>query len=315
MNLKHIKQNFYLHEVLTILFLIPLLVIYYKFNLNFEFIPALVYWFIVATIALGLMYFASKFFPITYQFVFKSHIESVSINSTKILKFLRVFLGVVFALVVYENLQVAIYHISPVDQDAALLFYDQLFFYKGNLFVSLQSYIHPLLTEWLNFAYISFFFYLPIFGMYFFIKDNLVEWARLTFILILCLFVGYILYIFFPAVGPGVYFSELFNKNLDGSFITNMTNVIVNTQGYAKGTFPSLHIACSTIYIYFAYRNSKILFWFFAPVIISLWVSTVYLRHHYIIDVFAGYCLAIICIFFGNIIYEKWNETNEKLLD
>ncbi len=315
MNLKYIKRIFYPQEVLIILFLVPLIFIYNKYNLKFEFIPSLVYWLVLGTIVLGLIYFTTKFLPITFKFVFKSEVENVAINSKKILKFLRLFLSVSIALIVYENLQVAIHNVSPVDQDAALIFYDQLFFYKENLFLVLQSYISPLLTEWLNFAYISFFFYLPIFGMYFFIKDRASEWARLTLVLILCLFSGYVLYIFFPAVGPGVYFQALFSKNLDGSLITQFTNTLVDTQGYAKGTFPSLHIACSTIYIYFAYKNSKVLFWIFLPVIISLWVSTVYLRYHYLIDVFAGYCLAIICIFIGNLIYKKWNETNEKLLD
>ena len=41
-----------------------------------------------------------------------------------------------------------------------------------------------------------------------------------------------------------------------------------------------------------SFRIERRLFWFLVPMSLGLWASTVYLRHHYVIDIFAGWALA-----------------------
>jgi membrane-associated phospholipid phosphatase len=58
----------------------------------------------------------------------------------------------------------------------------------------------------------------------------------------------------------------------------------------------------------YAYRNSKKLFWFLSPLILSLWFSTVYLRYHYMIDVVAGFILAPLCFLLANWLFRRFGE-------
>jgi membrane-associated phospholipid phosphatase len=43
-----------------------------------------------------------------------------------------------------------------------------------------------------------------------------------------------------------------------------------------------------------------------APFIVSLWVSTVYLRYHYLVDVMAGLILAPLCFFGANWMFKRF---------
>jgi len=56
----------------------------------------------------------------------------------------------------------------------------------------------------------------------------------------------------------------------------------------------------------YAYRNSRRLFVLLAPFILSLWVSTVYLRYHYLVDVIAGLVLAPACFFLANWLFKRF---------
>src|SRR5580698_663671 len=75
-----------------------------------------------------------------------------------------------------------------------------------------------------------------------------------------------------------------------------------------RDVFPSLHVAISFVVWLYAWRNSKTLFWLISPVIISLWVSTLYLRYHYLIDVVAGLILAPLSYLLGNWLFRRWGD-------
>jgi inositol phosphorylceramide synthase catalytic subunit len=64
------------------------------------------------------------------------------------------------------------------------------------------------------------------------------------------------------------------------------------------GAFPSLHSACATIealFISHFFPQLKPYAWGYAAV---LFWATMYLTHHYLIDVVSGACLAIACFYF-----------------
>ena len=46
-------------------------------------------------------------------------------------------------------------------------------------------------------------------------------------------------------------------------------------------------------------------------VVISLIISTVYLRYHWVIDVILGAIMAFICVFVSQKIYNKWLESRK----
>src|SRR5439155_864596 len=85
-------------------------------------------------------------------------------------------------------------------------------------------------------------------------------------------------------------------------------------------SFPSLHVALSTLAILHAFRFSGVLkkrwlillnIW----IAVSIWIAVVYLRHHWAMDIFAGWCLAT-AAFSGQIwIQQFWYGKHSKLAD
>lgn len=302
----------YPHEILILPLGSFVVGIYLYFGLKLDFIPEIVMWLVTALAVLAAVSATLFYIALGFKYVFKNKSPAYNVDWIKIRKFTRIISSLIVVLIIYENLQYAITYISTIDQDAALLYYESMVFNKQTIYSYLEQFISPWVTDWFSLSYISFFFYLPILGGYFYFADKLEEWSNLVLTITIALFSGYIFYIIFPAVGPGVYLQHEFTKTLDGQYISQAASAFVNTQGYARGTFPSLHIACSSIYLFFAYKNSRLLFLIFLPFIVSLWISTVFLRHHYLIDIFAGFCLAVICIFVGNYFYRKWYEKSER---
>ena len=75
-----------------------------------------------------------------------------------------------------------------------------------------------------------------------------------------------------------------------------------------RDVFPSLHVGISFVVWLYAYRNSRRLFLVLSPLILSLWVSTVYLRYHYLIDCIAGLILAPLSFLLANWLFKRLGE-------
>jgi membrane-associated phospholipid phosphatase len=75
-----------------------------------------------------------------------------------------------------------------------------------------------------------------------------------------------------------------------------------------RDVFPSMHVAISFVVWLYAYRNSKKLFFILSPLILSLWLSTLYLRYHYLIDVVAGLILAPLSYLLANWLFRRFGD-------
>jgi membrane-associated phospholipid phosphatase len=60
----------------------------------------------------------------------------------------------------------------------------------------------------------------------------------------------------------------------------------------SRAAFPSLHAAVSLVVLVCAWRHLRVWFWTLLPFVLGLWASTLYLRHHYAVDLLAGFALA-----------------------
>ena len=67
----------------------------------------------------------------------------------------------------------------------------------------------------------------------------------------------------------------------------------------SRAAFPSLHAAVSLVALVYAWRHVRAWFWVLLPFALGLWVSTIYLRHHYVVDLLAGWALAPVAVCAG----------------
>ncbi|MDX1699286.1 MAG: phosphatase PAP2 family protein [Melioribacteraceae bacterium] len=186
--------------------------------------------------------------------------------------------------------------------------------------VFLYQYSSPVLTELLQIAYGTFFFLPIILGLEFHLKGEYKKFQFIVFSVVLGFFLSYFGYFIFPAVGPRFTLHDFDTTNLElpGLLLTNFLRDIVNAgESIPKGianpidfvqrdVFPSGHTQMTLIVIYLSYKLKSSYRLFFLIDGSLLIIATVYLRYHYVIDLFGGLIFMIATMYFGKKIYNWW---------
>lgn len=120
--------------------------------------------------------------------------------------------------------------------------------------------------------------------------------------------VSYLGYIFVPAHGPVVFQVDQYSVNLDGGFFYQVVVVANEMTGGLQGVFPSLHVGGSVYLCLFDLRTNRLRGLTYLPVVLLIYGATVFLRYHYIVDLFAGTVIAVACIPLGQRAVLKWAQ-------
>jgi hypothetical protein len=187
--------------------------------------------------------------------------------------------------------------VNPGSLDHELFALDHLLF-GFEPAVWADQFVTPVTTEWFAFFYFCYFFILAahIFPIIFGAKDQmLLGEFMLGMLIIVC--IGHTGYILVPGFGPYKAMPEMFKHELPSGLWMDLVWSTVRSGGAMKDIFPSLHTAGPCFLAMFSFRNRDRLpfryTWplltFFAANIIG---ATMFLRWHYVIDVFAGFTLA-----------------------
>ena len=97
----------------------------------------------------------------------------------------------VTVVLVFDSLGGLIRHINPVSYDHVLIRYDYLIF-GAHPTIALENYVHPVITELLQYAYISYYFLPLILGLALLLRNRDSELTRSIFLVVLCFFLSYI---------------------------------------------------------------------------------------------------------------------------
>jgi membrane-associated phospholipid phosphatase len=186
------------------------------------------------------------------------------------------------------------------DRDAALMALDQkIFGFQASL--ALQRFITPPLTAWMEFAYTFHLFNIPIVACFIYLRRPRVRFREMMCGMVVISFFGMLGYLLVPAIGPQYTLRSQFTVPLSQPLAAfNRQMEFMDFARIQRDVFPSLHVGISFLVWLYAWRNSRRLFWILSPLILSLWISTVYLRQHYLIDCVAGFVLAPPCFLLAN---------------
>jgi membrane-associated phospholipid phosphatase len=72
--------------------------------------------------------------------------------------------------------------------------------------------------------------------------------------------------------------------------------------------FPSGHTLIVLVLLHYSYRFASRIFLIYLPLVLSLVISTVYLRYHYFVDVVAGAALAPFAVFATSLAIKAWEK-------
>ena len=176
--------------------------------------------------------------------------------------------------------------------DVVLAFEERLFGAQPTVWM--ERFVTPSLTEWLMFCYVI---YVPLYP----VLCGILQWKRgaaaveeyfftLGLANVLC-DVGFIL---FPVASPMYWMPDRYRVPLEGWVFTWAGELIRTRTHFAGGSIPSPHAAAATVMWLMAWKYHRPTFWLLSPVILSLYVSTVYGRFHYVTDAVAGIATGIL---------------------
>lgn len=187
---------------------------------------------------------------------------------------------------------VGVFH--PGKTDLLLADIDRAFL-GTNLSVRLQPCVTPALTDLMSFCYLLFFPYLALSMITAFCGD-LETLKRHSAGLFTIYGIGFFGYTLLPAIGPYSALKDQFVVPLEGGFLTRWNAALVQRGTTGVDVFPSLHCAVTCYLLFFDFRHNRRRFWIFLLPCAGLWLSTIYLRYHYAVDIAAGFALSALAL-------------------
>lgn len=207
---------------------------------------------------------------------------------------LREVLPFLTCIMVYTNLHDTIGFVNPHDVHDRLIAIDQWLFGVQPCVWS-ERFITRGRTELMNFFYWNFFWIALANSVALLALGRWRAFRAATFAVLTCFFLGYALYVIFPAAPPRLVLQSQFKVTLQGypaGFTRLGDQALALLPVHSRAAFPSLHAAVSLVALVMAWRHLRPWFFVLLPFVLGLWVSTVYLRHHYAVDLLAGWMLA-----------------------
>ncbi len=176
----------------------------------------------------------------------------------------------------------------------------------------LQHITTPPLTEWMMFAYVIYVPMYPILcGIIYYLRGEVAMedyLFTLGFTNILC-DIGFIL---FPVAGPMATIGDLYSVPLKGYVFTFFGELMRSNVHFVGGNIPSPHCAAATIMWVMAYRYHRPSFYILTPVVLSLYISTFYLRYHFVTDAVVGIIVAFLALLIVPFLIKVWDRLAEK---
>ena len=200
----------------------------------------------------------------------------------------------------YFALKTAAPAVHPQLEDAVLQRFDAALA-GGNLSLRLEPFMHPVATEFFSFCYLLFFPYLFFSWIYYHRQNlSLMETFFTGFFTVYGL--GLLGYTLLPALGPYLdpALAAQFAAPLNGGLITRLNSSIVLQGCNRVDCFPSLHCAISSYVLFFDRQHCPWRFKLYLVPAVGLWVSTIYLRYHYSIDLCGGFALSCLGLWIAN---------------
>lgn len=234
----------------------------------------------------------------------------------------RDWLPIILLVLIYENLRGLTGQIRPdaIDQ---YLYAGDLYLFGVEPTVWIQKFANPWLTDYFAFAYMLYFILPLILATTLYLRKQREDFRDLMLGILLVQYVGFLLYVLFPAGPPRFAIAQLYSP----PHLTGALGLYEATQGTydrldsvpAHSSFPSLHCALSMTALLYAWRfrksvGSSLMFWVFLPLVVSLWLSTIYLRHHWAVDCLAGFALSIALFVPVPWLRRRYTEFRERVL-
>ncbi|MFH1055758.1 MAG: phosphatase PAP2 family protein [Candidatus Altiarchaeota archaeon] len=160
---------------------------------------------------------------------------------------------------------------------------------------ALEAYLTLPLVYLMSFAYIIAYIPLFLYTVYtLHSRKRFYELEHLLTAFVVAYTIALPIFFIVPAPEPR-YVLNYSNSIIDSGegVIQKLDDIVVNLNSTQMNSLPSLHVALSTLVLLSSMslkRHERLVVCVF---VLSLWFSTLYLRHHYFVDIIGGWLLAV----------------------
>jgi len=217
--------------------------------------------------------------------------------------------------VLYRALDNQVFMIHKIPFDSQINSFEMAFLGFDSSF-ALQRHITVWRNEIMSLAYMSYYFLIPgaAFALAIYRKWESLE--RMALSASVTFYVCYLIFIFFPVVGPRIYLGNIFYLPIDGPVVTPFVHSIVESGGLYGGAMPSSHCGVALVLVWYLVKEFRRLTFPLLTLLILLCVSTIYGRFHYLSDVVAGLILGGIVLWITSLWQHRhfeWRIRDDKL--
>lgn len=180
---------------------------------------------------------------------------------------------------------------------------------------------HPLLTDWMALAYGLYFIMPMVLAASLSLRGRREDFREMSTAVVIQLGIGFVLCLLFPA-GPPRYYEPFQHGAFTPPHLHSFFGIFELQQGAfdsadpirTRSAFPSLHCSLALLTLIYAWRfgssvfprRPRLYFQICLPLVVSLWLSTIYLRHHWIPDILAGLVLGFIANLIAPWLRKHW---------
>ncbi|HYQ41219.1 MAG TPA: phosphatase PAP2 family protein [Polyangiaceae bacterium] len=231
--------------------------------------------------------------------------------------------ALVYRIGIYGVVQVSYFslrHVLPLVNtttlDQKLYEFDlALFHYEPAM--AWDRFVTPATTEWFSCFYFGYFLLMAvhILPLVFFGRQKQIV-GEFTFGILVMFSIGHTLYMVVPGYGPYRAMADAFHHPFPSGTWYNLVMDTVHSGGAMMDIFPSLHTGAPTVLALFSYRNrDKLPYRYTWPLVafctVNIIIATMFLRWHYLIDVIAGFTIAVSTVFASRPI-TRWEIARRK---
>ena len=229
-------------------------------------------------------------------------------------------------LLVFKQIYLMVRPIHPIDYDHVFIAIDRAMFGVDPT-VWISQFAHPLITEILQIAYFSYYILFIVLGVEIYRRLPIGDFDHAAFMIVYGFYLSYLGYFLMPGVGPRFTLHDfaLLGNDLPGLWLTDTMRKIINAgesipaylpnpQDYVqRDVFPSGHTQLTLITVILAFRY-KLKSRVFITVMASLlFIATVYLRYHYVIDLFGGVAFCAVTFWTGDRFQRWWSGEKKRV--
>ncbi len=162
-----------------------------------------------------------------------------------------------------------------------------------------DRFVNPHTVEWFAFFYFGYFFILSFHVLpMLFNAQSRFRLAHFALGMTLVYATAHLIYMVVPGWGPYRFLADRFEHPLEGGLFWHLVKATVDGAGAQKDIFPSLHTAGPTFFAVYSFLHRRALPYRYTwPLVafaaLQIIIATMFLRWHYVIDIFAGLTVAV----------------------